>query len=149
LAYNIARIDPNQSGLRLLDHDLADVRQGAWQGLGKVGSVALIEGLRQKLKPSNQSWFQKLWGSANPFFRHAAYRAIDHILLRLEAEGDSQDLERLKRLVPGQVNAPCQQKESPEEQGICRRVKWTIAQLEVKGARRESYTAAGSPKQRH
>jgi HEAT repeat protein len=149
LAYNIARIDPNQSGLRLLNHDLADVRQGAWQGLGSVGSVALIEELRQKLKTSNQSWFQELWGSANPFFRNAAYQAIDHILLRLEAEGDSQDLERLKRLVPGQVNASCQQKESPEEQGICKRVKWTIAQLEVQDARRASHAAVGSPNQSH
>jgi HEAT repeat protein len=135
LAYTIARIDPNQSGVRLLDHDLADVRQGAWQGLGRVGSVALIEELRQKLKTSNQSWFQQLWGSANPFFRQAAYQAIDHMLLRLEAEGDAQDLERLKSLVPEPVDAPCPPKESFEEQGICRRVQWTIAQLEAKGAR--------------
>ena len=70
----------------------------------------------------------------NPFFRHAAYQAIDHILLRLEAEGDAQDLERLKRLVPGPVDAPCQQKESLEEQGICRRVQWTIAQLAAQDA---------------
>ncbi len=147
LAYNIARIDPNESGVRLLDHDLADVRQGAWQGLGRVGSVALVEELRQKLKTSNQSWFQKLRGSANPFFRRAAYQAIDHILLRLEAEGDAQDLQRLKSLVPGPVDAPCQQKESLEEQGICRRVQWTIAQLEAKGARREPHTAAGSANQ--
>jgi HEAT repeat protein len=149
LAYTIARIDPNQSGLRLLDHDRADVRQGAWQGLGRVGSVALIDELHRKLKTSNYSWFQNLWGSANPFFRHAAYQAIDHILLRLEAEGDSQDLERLKSLVPGPVDAPCQPKESFEEQGICRRVQWTIAQLEAKEARRESHTAAGSPNQSH
>jgi HEAT repeat protein len=145
LAYNIARIDPKQRGLRLLNHDLADVRQGAWQGLGKVGSVDLIQELRQTLKTDNQSWFQRLWGSANPFFRHAAYRAIDHMLLRLEAEGDSQDLESLKSLVPGPVDAPCQQQESLEEQGICRRVKWTIAQLAAQDARRESHTAAGSP----
>jgi HEAT repeat protein len=145
LAYNIARIDPRQSGLRLLHHDLADVRQGAWQGLGKVGKVDLIEELRQQLKTSNQFWFQRLRRSVNPFFRHAAYQAIDHILLRLEAEGDAQDLERLKRLVPGQVDDPCQQKESPEEQGICRRVKWTIARLAAKDASRASPTAAGSP----
>ena len=150
LAYTIARIDPNPSGLHLLDHDLADVRQGAWQGLGRVGSVALIEELRQKLKTDNRSWFQKLWGSAHPFFRHATYQAIDHILLRLEAEGiNAQDLERLKSLVPGPVDAPCQQKESLEEQGICRRVQWTIAQLEAQDARRKSHPAAGSPNQSH
>ena len=87
LAYTIARIDPNPSGLRLLDHDLADVRQGAWQGLGRVGSVDLIEELRQKLNTDNRSWFQKLWGREHPFFRQATYQAIDQILLRLEAEG--------------------------------------------------------------
>jgi hypothetical protein len=149
LAYNIARIDPAQSGLRLLDHDLASVRHGAWQGLGRVGSVALIEELHQKLKTSQPSWFQQLWGSANPFLHHAAYRAIDHILLRLEAEGTSQqDLERLKRLIPGPVDAACQQKKSLE-QGICLRVQWTIAQLAAQDARRESHTAAGSPNQSH
>jgi hypothetical protein len=145
LAYTIARIDPNQSGVRLLDHDRSDVRQGGWQGLGKVGSVALIEDLRQKLKTSNQSWFQQLWGSTNPFFRHAAYQAIDHMLLRLEAEGDAQDLERLESLASGSVDALCQPKASLEEQGICRRLQWTITQLEAKGASRASHTVAGAP----
>jgi HEAT repeat protein len=149
LAYNIARIDPGQSGVSLLSHELADIRQGAWQGLGRVGSVALIEELCQKSKTSKHSWFQQLRKSANPFFRQAAYQAIDHILLRLEAEGDSQDLERLKSLVPGPVEAPCPEEESLEEQGICRRVKWTIAQLAAKDARRASHPAAGSLNQSH
>jgi len=149
LAYNIARIDPGQSGVSLLSHELADIRQGAWQGLGRVGSVALIEALRQQSKTSKQSWFQPLRRSANPFFRQAAYQAIDHILLRLEAEGDSQDLERLKSLVPGQVEAPCPKEESLEGQGICRRVKWTIAQLAAKDVRRALHPAAGSPNQGH
>jgi hypothetical protein len=149
LAYTIARIDPEQSGVRLLNHDLADVRQGAWQGLGRVGDVDLIEKLRQRLKTSEQSWFQRLWRSANPFLRHATYQAIDHILLRLEAEGDVQDLERLKNLVPGPGDALCQQQESLEEQGICRRVQWTIAQLEAQDARRVSHLTAGSPNQSH
>jgi hypothetical protein len=114
-----------------------------------VGDVELIEKLRQQLKTSEQSWFQKLWGSANLFFRHAAYQAIDHILLRLEAEGDAQDLQKLQSLVPVPVDALCQQKESLEEQGICRRVQWTITQLEAKGARRESPAVAGFPNQSH
>jgi hypothetical protein len=149
LAYTIARIDPKQSGVRLLDHDLADVRQGAWQGLGRVGSVALIDALHRQLKTSTHSWLQNLWGSAHPFFRHAAYQAIDHMLLRLEAEGDAQDLERLKSLVARPGGALCQPKESVEEQGICRRVQWTIAQLAAQEARRESHLAAGSLNQSH
>ena len=67
LAYNIARIDPNQSGLRLLDHDLADVRQGAWQGLGRVGSVALIEKLRQKLKTERSILVSETVGKCESF----------------------------------------------------------------------------------
>jgi hypothetical protein len=71
------------------------------------------------------------------------------MLLKLEAEGDVQDLEGLKSLVPGPVDAPCQPKESFEEQGICRRVQWTIAQLAAQEARRASRLAAGSPNQSH
>jgi hypothetical protein len=135
LAYNIARIDPRQRGVRLLEHDLADVRQGAWHGLGRVGSVDLIEELYRKLQTSTSSWLQRLWGNAKPFLRQAVYQAIDHILLRLEAEGIApRDLQRLQSLVPGKVEAPCPQTESFEEQGICRRVQWTIAQLAAQGA---------------
>ena len=135
LAYNIARIDPRQSGVRLLEHDLADVRQGAWHGLGRVGSVELIEELYQKLQTGTQSWWQRLRGNAKPFLRQAAYQAIDHILLRLEAEGIApQDLQRLKNLVPGKIEDPCLKTDSVEKQGICRRVQWTIAQLEAQGA---------------
>ncbi len=42
LAYAIAQIDPEKSGLELLAHDLADVRYGAWMGIGKTGDVALL-----------------------------------------------------------------------------------------------------------
>ena len=127
LAYNIARIDPNRSGVRLLGHDLADIRQGAWQGLGRTGGVALIEELHRQLQTSKQSWWQTLWGSENPFLRQAAYQAIDAILLRLETEEiNAQVLERLKRLVPGQEGMPCQQQESLAEQWMCRRVQWAI-----------------------
>jgi HEAT repeat protein len=133
LAYNIARIDPRASGLSLLGHDLAEIRQGAWKGVGSVGNAALITELHERLKNSDPSWFEKLWDNDKPFFRHAAYQAIDHILLRLEAEGvtPKAELERLKELASGASGTLCDHQGRPEEQGICKRVEWTIAQLEA------------------
>jgi HEAT repeat protein len=136
LAYNMARIAPQKKDLRLrlLSHDLADIRQGAWQGLGSVGSVALIAELHQELQDSDRSWYEKLKGNENPFFRYAVYQAIDHMLLRLEAEGvgSKEELEKLKELASGPSGMPCDDLGRPEERGICRRVQWTIAQLEAR-----------------
>jgi HEAT repeat protein len=66
LAYAIAQIDPQASGIKLLSHDLAEVRQGAWMGLGKAGDVALLRLLYPKWRDTDES-----------IFRVAAYRAID------------------------------------------------------------------------
>lgn len=35
LAYVISRLDPGNDGVELLSHHLANVRQGAWMGVGK------------------------------------------------------------------------------------------------------------------
>lgn len=125
LAYNIARIDPRASGLSLLGHDLAEIRQGAWKGVGSVGNVALITELHERLKNSDPSGLGKLGGDDKPFFRHAAYQAMDHILLRLEAEGvtSKQELERLKELASGASGTLCDHQGRPEAQGMCRRVE--------------------------
>jgi len=141
LAYSMTRIAPQEKDLRLrlLGHDLADIRQGAWQGLGRVGSVELIAELHQQLKDSDRSWYEKLKGNPNPFFRHAVYQAIDHILLRLEfdlAEGvksvkSKKELEKLKDLASGASGTLFDHQGRPEAQRICRRVEWTIAQLEA------------------
>src|SRR5262249_22177289 len=72
LAYAISRIDPEE-GIILLSHDLADVRYGAWVGLGEVGTVELVRRLDTMRMDSK-----------DPLFRHAAYRAIDHILTQIE-----------------------------------------------------------------
>jgi HEAT repeat protein len=135
LAYNIARID-QKVGLALLRHDLAAIRQGAWLGLGKVGNVDLIILLRQKRQQSD-----------DPLFRHAAYRAIDHIVLRLEAEAvDPQELRKLEALYPGEVGTLCTSV-GEEEKGICTRVEWTIAQLKAKDAIHGQHPAALSANQ--
>jgi HEAT repeat protein len=132
LAYNIARIDPRTSGLSLLGDDLAEIRQGAWKGLGSVGDVALVAELHERLKDGGRSWLAKLWNNEHPFFRHAVYQAIHHILLRLEAEGvESKELDRLEQLTLERSGTPCEPPGSPEAQVICARVKWTFDQIKL------------------
>ena len=108
LAEAIARVDPQHEGFKLLSHDLADVRKGAWTGLSQVGDVNLLKRLHEERRKSK-----------DPFYRHAAYRAIDLLLLRLEGSGSPQDLAGLEDLYP-QVE---------KEEGVGTRVEWTINQL--------------------
>jgi HEAT repeat protein len=110
LAHAIAQIDPDDLGVKLLSHDIADVRYGAWLGLGKVGTVALVQRLDKERMASHDK----------PLFRHAAYRAIDHILNRLEVTGSEKELNALKEFLP-QVK---------DKEGVFTRVAWTIQQLE-------------------
>jgi len=76
LAYAIAHIDAQGQSVALLAHDLANVRQGAWMGLGSVGTVALVKMLDEKRMQSDA-----------PLFREAAYRAIDVMLTSIESRG--------------------------------------------------------------
>ncbi len=79
----MARID-SAIGISLLSHDLADIRRGAWRGLGRIGDVPLLKDLHNRRLKSD-----------DPIFRHAAYRAMDNILIRLEAYGKREDLDAL------------------------------------------------------
>jgi HEAT repeat protein len=108
LAQAIARIDPNGKGLELLSHDLADVREGDWTGLSQVGDVNLLKRLHDARKASQK-----------PLFRHAAYRAIDLLLIRLEGSQNRQDLAALEEFY-NQVK---------DEEGVGTRVEWTLNQL--------------------
>jgi hypothetical protein len=56
-------------------------------GLGKSRKVSLIEELYWQRKQSDIPWFI-----------HAAYRAIDHILMNIEAFGGKEELNRLEAL---------------------------------------------------
>ncbi|HID99598.1 MAG TPA: hypothetical protein EYP59_04825, partial [Thiotrichaceae bacterium] len=111
LAHAMAQIDPVVSGVKLLSHHLAEVRYGAWMDLGQVGTVALVQRLEQARMESE-----------NPLFRHAAYRAIDRILNRLEVMGSEKELNALKAFLP-QVRA---------QEAVYTRVEWTIQQLEYR-----------------
>jgi HEAT repeat protein len=108
LGYAIAQIDPKVSGIQLLSHHLANVRQGAWFGIAKVASVALIYDLNQQRTQSNTA-----------YFRHAAYQAIDNSLIYLELFGKPTDLQALLTWLP-QIT----------DSAVRERVEWTIAQLQ-------------------
>ncbi len=109
LAHAMARIDPEKTAVELLSHDIADVRYGAWMGMGSVGNVKLLKELHRKLV-----------GSSDPLFRYAAYRAMDEILIHLETTGGSQELIELKNFY----------RQVQDHEGIGDRVEWTIKQLE-------------------
>ena len=109
LAYAMARIDPEHAGIDLLAYDLGDVRQGAWMGLGEVGTVSLVQRLHRMRMESKA-----------PLLRHALYRAIDHILIRIEGIGSIDDLAALQALLP----------HVREREEVYTRVEWTILRLE-------------------
>jgi HEAT repeat protein len=113
LAYAIAQIDPGNEGVKLLSHDLAAVREGAWLGLGKVGTVQLVKRLDRERKESPY-----------PHFRHAAYRAIDRILIKIEAYGGEKEFEELEKL----------RLEVMDKEGVYTRVEWTIDRLKKREA---------------
>jgi len=123
LAHAIAQIDPKGEGVKLLSHDLAKVREGAWTGMARLpltetrpfyltdgpAAVALIERLdRERMQ------------SKNPIFRHAAYQAIDGILITIEAYGGKPALKALEDFLERGVQ---------DQEGVLTRVEWTIARL--------------------
>jgi len=111
LAYAISRIAPDTEGIKLLNHDLAAVREGAWLGIGKVGTVDLLKKLYEERRRKN----------ITPWFKHAAYRAIDHVLIHFEAFGNTKDADELEKFL-----AEVTEKEEP---GVHTRTKWTMERL--------------------
>ncbi|MCP4699791.1 MAG: HEAT repeat domain-containing protein [Gammaproteobacteria bacterium] len=116
LSYAIAKIDPTNEGLKLLHHNLANVRKGAWYGLAKEADAALV----QRLVEDYQG-LQHL-GGLNPIFRHAVYRAMDKSLITVEVRGNTRDLDVLKILA----------KKLDKEGAVYDRTEWTIQQLEYR-----------------
>lgn len=76
---------------------------------GSVGTVSLIEKLYTARKENQEPWF-----------RYAAYRAIDHILIRMEEFGGKKELDELNQFFP---------KITDKESGEYTRVEWTINRL--------------------
>jgi len=110
LAYSLSQIAPDTQGVSLLSHDLAAVRRGAWMGIGKAGKADLIGTLYDIRKQSKKPWE-----------RHAAYRAIDQLLMNIEIFGKKAELEELKNFFP-----------EITDDGVKTRTEWTIDRLKEK-----------------
>jgi len=87
------------------------VREGAWLGIGKVGTVELLKKLYEERRRKN----------ITPWFKHAAYRAIDHVLIHLEAFGNTKDADELEKFL-----SEVSEKDEP---GVHTRTKWTMDRL--------------------
>ncbi|MGE0085547.1 MAG: HEAT repeat domain-containing protein [Desulfococcaceae bacterium] len=114
LAYAIAQIDPEKQGIRLLSHDLSAVREGAWMGIGKTRKTELLETLYSIRKQTDKPWE-----------RHAAFRAIDYLLIEIEEFGGKADLEFLEKFFPSIT-------EDRLSEGVKTRVEWTIEQMKMR-----------------
>jgi hypothetical protein len=87
LGYAIAQHDPANLGIEMLKHPLANVRQGAWFGIAKIGvpTIKILNKINQLREKSTQ-----------PHFRHAAFRALDKSLITIEVYGTPEDVQALK-----------------------------------------------------
>jgi len=122
LAHSIAMINPEE-GVRLLQHKLAKVREGAWMGLAKLPLYTDEKPFHLANGPAAVELIERLdherMESKDPLFRHAAYRAIDGILMTIEAYGGFPALEALKDFEPRVL----------DREGVLTRVEWTIDRL--------------------
>ncbi len=116
-AHALARIDP-ETGIKLLEHEIADIRTGAWYGLASLGDINLVKKLTD-LRLNSQD---------NPLLRHAAYRAIDLSLTTIQHNGKPEDLKALEAWYPTLKQQEMQQEEvkTEDELSITPRVDWTI-----------------------
>jgi HEAT repeat protein len=116
LAFNLSRLDPRGEGTALLSHHLANVRRGAWMAIGKTMDAGLIEKLYEINNKSNLPWL-----------RHAAYRAMDNILINIETFGGKEELKKLEEI----YTVLSDSKGETFHAGVQTRMKWTIDRLKV------------------
>jgi HEAT repeat protein len=88
LADAISTIDTTgQRGFNLLTHELVEVRAGAYTGLSKHPNAQIVKMLYRFGRKNN-----------NQLFQQCIYRAIDGILLNLEASGGKKELDELEKI---------------------------------------------------
>jgi HEAT repeat protein len=119
-AHALARIDP-ETGIKLLQHEIADIRTGAWYGLASLGDINLVKKLTDlRLRSHDQ-----------PLLRHAAYRAMDLSLTTIQHNNKPEDLQALEAWYPTLKQQEMQQEEvkTEDELSITPRVDWTIHQI--------------------
>jgi hypothetical protein len=120
LAFAIAKLN-TAAGIQLLSHNIANVRKGAALGLGMTGNIELL----QQLYQLHQSMTSTEVTQA--LKRHAIYRAIDNVLIKLELRGTEEQWQQLKNFA---------QYAAITHPGIKERVEWTIDQLDFNLHRR-------------
>jgi len=118
LGHTLARISPTEQGVKLLNHPLYQVRQGAIRALAAKTDAPLIG----KIINAHQNF--DLDDLPSPF-PYAAFQAIDLALWNLEYTGKKEDVTKLKDILKNLK--PCQ---VPGQEGAIReRLEWTIERL--------------------
>lgn len=100
----LARIDPNE-GIKLLSHEIADIRKGAWYGLASLADINIVKELTDL----------RLNSKDNPLLRHAAYRAIDLSLSKIQYNHHPKDLQTLEEWYPTLKQQEMQKEEVKSE----------------------------------
>ncbi len=93
-------------------HPLANVRQGAWFGIAKIG-VPTIK-ILNKINCLRDE-------RTHTHFRHAAFRALDKSLITIEVYGTQKDVQSLKDWLP-----------EVSDKAVRDRIKFTLTELEYR-----------------
>jgi HEAT repeat protein len=110
VAYSIAKLDPTNEGINLLEHPFLEVRNGAILGIGHFANLNIFKALLNH--------FQK---TTKPIFRLSLYRAMDVSLLTLETEHNDKDpLQTIHDSLPNS---------SPQHHALKQRLLWTINEI--------------------
>ncbi|MCV6638462.1 HEAT repeat domain-containing protein [Candidatus Albibeggiatoa sp. nov. NOAA] len=124
IAYSLTQNNPQYALNNLLNHPLANVRQGAWQGL-----AFMME--QQDTALSGGELFEKIYDlhhkTDQAYIRHATYRAIDLSLTSLEAVGTQKDLDKLEEIFAKHQK---REQQTPQYKAILQRIEWSKAMLD-------------------
>ncbi|MCI5190253.1 MAG: hypothetical protein D3905_10775 [Candidatus Electrothrix sp. AS4_5] len=119
----LARIKPETTGIKLLNHPLYQVRQGAIRALAsRIADGDYDASLIGKIIQAHQNFDPDDLPSPFPY---AAFQAIDLALWNLEYTGKKDDVTKLKEILNNLK--PC--KVPGQEGAIKERLDWTIKRL--------------------
>jgi hypothetical protein len=114
VGYSIAKLDPTNEGLKLLEHPFVEVRNGAILGIGHFTNFNLFKGLLDAFEKTSLN---------EPIKRFALYRAIDVSLMTLETDAKPEDVEPLNKR---KENLP---QTTNQHKAIKQRLEWTLNEI--------------------
>lgn len=119
VAYSIAKLDPTNEGLKLLEHPFVEVRNGATLGIGHFANFNIFKALLNTFENTSLN---------EPIKRFALYRAIDVSLMTLETNAKPEDVEPLNKIKENlpKENLP---QTTPQHKAIKDRLEWTINEI--------------------